>query len=378
MKTLESELNFSGAVGYHYDLFPPAALDYAALIHPLARAADAIARFDQMLKKMHNSEILLSPLRRQEAVISSRMEGTVSTLDEILIYEADYEDGEKSAEKTRPDTVETYLLQRATRIAQPLIQDGHPINKFLIRALHKELLSSGRGATKSPGEFKTEQNYVVDKTKRNVLFTPINPQKLNDGLELLFRYLEDSTEQALIKTAISHVEFEALHPFKDGNGRIGRMLITLFLWKARVISEPHFYISGYLEEEKDTYITLMKNVSKDGDWTAWCVFFLKAIEQQAIRNLTIAENISALYEEMKNTFREKLSSQWYVNALDFVFAHPIFRNNNFIESSGIPAPTARRMTRQLVDDGFLVTLQEPSGQRPGLYAFERLLELVRV
>ena len=378
MKTLESELNFDNAVGYHYDKFPPAKLDYARLIHPLAKATDATARFDQMLKKMHNSEILLAPLRKQEAVISSRMEGTVSTMDEILMYEAEYEEGEESTEKFRSDVVETHLHARAIRLAQPLIEDGRPINAWLIRALHKELLSFGRGAAKAPGEFKSEQNYIVDRTKRNVLFTPVSPQKLNDGLEQLFSYLEESKEQVLLKTAISHVEFEALHPFKDGNGRIGRMLITLYLWKAGVISAPHFYISGYLEEQKDQYTALMRNVSKDDDWTSWCVFFLEAMEQQAIRNLKIAEAITELYEEMKAVFREKLSSQWHINALDFIFSHPIFRNNKFTKASGIPTPTAARLTRVLIEAGLLITLEEPSGRRPGLYAFEALLRLVRV
>lgn len=378
MKTLESELNFENEVKYHYDRFPPKNLDYSKLIHPLAKATDATARFDQMLKKMHNSEILLAPLRKQEAVISSRMEGTISTMDEILMYEAEYEEGETSTEKFRSDVVETHLHQRAIKLAQPLISEGRPINNWLIRAIHKELLSFGRGVQKSPGEFKKEQNYLVDRTKRNVLFTPISPEKLNDGLEALFKYLEEDKEQVLLKTAISHIEFEALHPFKDGNGRIGRMLITLFLWKAKVISAPHFYISGYLEDQKDQYTELMRNVSKNDDWTSWCVFFLEAMEQQSIRNLQIAESISALYDEMKSIFRTRLSSQWHIDALDFVFTHPIFRNNQFRHKTPIPSQTAARITRTLVSEGLLTTLEEPSGKRSGLYAFEALLKLVRV
>jgi Fic family protein len=122
----------------------------------------------------------------------------------------------------------------------------------------------------------------------------------------------------------------------------------------------------------------MRSVSEKGDWTAWCIFFLEAIEKQAIRNLEIAEAISNLYEEMKLKFSDALASKWSVNALDFVFTNPVFRNNKFRASSGVPGPTAARFTRVLLDSQILKTLEEPSGRRPGLYAFEPLLKLVRV
>ncbi|MDO6676337.1 Fic family protein [Tenacibaculum sp. 1_MG-2023] len=175
-----------------------------------------------------------------------------------------------------------------------------------------------------------------------------------------------------------HLEFEALHPFQDGNGRIGRMLITLLLWSSGTISEPHFYVSGYLEEHKDQYIDTMRNVSENDDWESWCIFFLNAIEKQAIRNLEIAESIKNLYEEMKHVFSDTLSSKWSVNALDYIFTNPIFRNNRFTSKSGIPGPTAARFTRMLLDKELLRTIEESSGRRPALYAFEPLLRLVRV
>ena len=142
-----------------------------------------------------------------------------------------------------------------------------------------------------------------------------------------------------------HLEFEALHPFQDGNGRIGRMLITLYLWKEGLLSQPHFYISGYLEENKDEYIELMRQVSADNQWNEWIRFFLKAVESQAIRNLEIAEKIKDLYERMKIEFTEILSSKWSLNALDFVFTNPVFRNNKFTAQSGIPYATANLLTK---------------------------------
>jgi len=150
------------------------------------------------------------------------------------------------------------------------------------------------------------------------------------------------------------------------------------LWADGTISAPHFYVSGYLEENKDLYIDTMRNVSKYGDWENWCIFFLKAIEQQAIRNLLISENIHELYEDMKNIFADVLSSKWSVTALDFVFTNPVFRNNKFTSTAGIPAASAARYTRILLDKEIIVTVEGSSGNRSALYSFEPLLQLVRV
>jgi Fic family protein len=371
-------MDFDNAVTYHYDKFPPSELNYNQIVNSLLKATDALARYDQMLKNMHNSEILLAPLRNQEAVISSRMEGTISTMDEILKFEADSENDSEEAKNVRSEVFETILYQRALLNAQRAMKDGYPFSQHLIKTMHQQLLSFGRGAQKSPGQYKIEQNYLADKIKQKVLFTPISPEKLHDGLENLFDYIKNSSDPILIKTALMHLEFEALHPFQDGNGRIGRMLITLLLWSSGTITEPHFYISGYLEENKDEYIDTMRNVSANNDWEKWCVFFLNAIEKQAIRNLEIAERIKDLYEDMKHIFSDTLSSKWSVNALDYIFTYPIFRNNRFTSKSGIPGPTAARFTRMLLEKELIRTIEESAGRRPALYAFEPLLKLVRV
>jgi len=372
------ELNFENAVQYHYDQFPPQILKYGEFINELIRATDAIARYDQMLKNMHNSEILLAPLRNQEAVISSRMEGTISTMDEILQFEADENGDTTNPQNVRSEVFETILYQRALVNAQRVMEDGQKLSSSLIKSLHQQLLYFGRGASKSPGSFKHEQNFLADKLKKNILFVPISPEKLIDGLEILFNYLENNEHPILIKTALMHIEFEALHPFQDGNGRIGRMLITLLLWSTGIISAPHFYISGYLEDNKNLYIDTMRNVSEHGDWESWCKFFLNAVEKQAMRNLEIAESIKLLYEEMKSTFSDILSSKWSVNALDYIFTNPVFRNNKFTSNSGIPGPTAARFTRLLLENELIVTREESSGRRPALYSFEPLMRLVRV
>lgn len=366
------------AVEYHYDKFPPTLSDYSKIVRPLSLASAALARYDQMLKSMHSSDILLAPLRSQEAVISSRMEGTVSTLDEVLQLEAEQEgDGDVSEYKARSEAIEVYLYGRSMKNAQSYMKDGHPLSSFLIRSSHRMLLGFGRGANLSPGEFKTEQNYLVDQIQKEILFVPIRPELLNDGIERLFNYINNDETEILIRTAIAHLEFEALHPFKDGNGRIGRMIIPLMLWKSGAISEPYFYISEYFERNKGEYIDRMREVSEKNQWEEWVIFFLTALEAQAKQNLDKAEKIRALYERMKIEFRDTLSSRWNITALDFIFTRPIFRNNVFTNKSGIPAPTAYKFTRALLDAGLLKTIAPAAGRRPAMYAFEPLLALVR-
>lgn len=370
-------LNFSEAVYYPESVFPPEKIDLTQILSALLGATNAIARYDQMLKNMHNSEILLAPLRNQEAVISSRMEGTASTMDEILQYEADYPEDEYSAD-VRSDIIETVLYQRTLKNAQKAMEEGYPLSKSLLKTMHQQLLSFGRGANKSPGEFKKEQNYIADTLSRKILFVPISPEKLESGLDRLFDYIHQNTDPVLLKTAVTHLEFEALHPFQDGNGRIGRMLITLMLWNAHTLSAPHFYISGYLEENKNRYIDLMRNVSQTGDWNEWAVFFLNAIAHQSERNLNIAENIRALYEEMKTEFSEILSSKHSLAVLDFVFTYPVFRNSTLSKETGISTATANRFTKALQEKGILTLTEEASGRKSARYTFEHLMNLVRV
>ncbi len=229
----------------------------------------------------------------------------------------------------------------------------------------------------SPGQYKSEQNYLADKQRNKILFIPVKPELLESGIENLLAYISSDVHHILLRTAIAHLEFEALHPFKDGNGRIGRMLITLMLWKYGVISAPHFYVSAYFDNNRDEYIDRMRDVSKNGNWTEWVVFFLEALDAQARNNLLVAEQISSLYEEMKGKFREVLSSQWSTAALDFLFSRPMFRNNIFTRSSGIPTATAHRFTRILLEKDFLKILYPAAGRRPALYAFEPLLKIVR-
>lgn len=373
------QIDTSKAVFYHDGQFPPASLDYGRILPALLAATDALARYDQMLKGLHNSEIFLAPLRSQEAVLSSRMEGTISTMDEVFQLEAEYADPSGPVDdERRADGLETFLYQLALRTAQRQMQEGRPLSISLVRSIHQQLLTVGRGAGKSPGAFKTEQNYIGERGTREATYVPIAPEKLDTGMEALFALIGDRTRPILLRAALAHVEFEALHPFKDGNGRVGRMLITLMLWAEGAISAPHFYISRYFADHKAGYIAAMREVSAGGAWDEWCVFFLTAVKEQAIHNLDVASRIRGLYEQMKPRFAEVLASKWSVQALDFVFTSPVFLNSRFTGHAGIPAPTAARFTRMLLEAGLLQTVREAAGRQPAIYRFEPLMELVRV
>ncbi len=371
--------DLTDAVHYHDGAFPPEALDYERLLGPLEEAVASLARYDAKISGMVNGELFLAPLRRQDAVTSSRMEGTISTIEDLYRLEAEENAGSADLYRNaRNDDVETYLYSQALRSAQEGLAEGMPLGEHLIRSKHQQLLSVGRGATKRPGSYKIEQNYIGDERRGKIYYVPISPEQLEPAMATLVQFINAESTRPLIRTALTHVEFEALHPFGDGNGRIGRMLITLMLWRLGVLSQPNFFVSGYFEIHKDEYIERMRAVSAGGDWTGWVVFFLQAMHEQATVNIRTTDAIFKLHNDMRERFREVLNSQFHDQALDFVFASPVFRNDRFIERSGIPATSARSLSRRLVDAGLLRTLQPAAGRRAALYAFDALLDLLKV
>lgn len=371
-------LDLSGAVPYHLGDFPPKSLNYETLLGPLEEAAASLARYDAKMSSMVNGDLFLTPLRRQDAVASSRMEGTISTIEDLYRIEAEEDAGSDPFHEARNDDIETYLYSRALKNAQAAIAEGMPISEHLIRTAHQQLLSFGRGAAKRPGSYKTEQNYVGDGRRGTVSYIPIAPEHLGPAMAELFRFIHQSPMRPLIRTALAHVEFEALHPFEDGNGRIGRMLITLMLWDLGTLSQPNFFVSGYFERHKAEYVERMREVSASGDWTGWVVFFLEALHAQATFNIATADAIFGLHAEMRERFRVLLNSQYHDQALDYVFASPIFRNDRFVEKSGIPASSARVFSRRLAEAGLLRTIEPAAGRRAALYAFDPLLEILKV
>jgi Fic family protein len=252
-----------------------------------------------------------------------------------------------------------------------------PLSQRVIREAHKVLLSGVRGHGKAPGEYRRIPNWIgppgctIDEAR----FVPISADKLPDAMSRWERYLHDDAADRLVQLALLHAEFEAMHPFLDGNGRLGRMLVPLFMWQNGLIQRPMFYVSAFLEANRDAYYERLLAVSRDGDWTGWSRFFLHALKTQAEENQQKAAAILGLYERMKREVADLIRSQYAIHALDWIFERPIFKSSDFVASSGIPGPTAKRIVPALREAGVLRVLMEAGGRRAATLCFPALLNL---
>lgn len=363
------------AVEYHLGQFPPAALDWPELIPLLGPASAAVARYDGTLAAVPNAAVLLSPLTTQEAVLSSRIEGTQATMGEVLEFEAEG-DAPGLSEERRNDIREVLNYRSAMRMAEKRLAEL-PLSQRLIREAHQVLLTGVRGQGKAPGDYRRIPNWIgpAGCTIEQSRFVPISADKLPDAMSAWERYLHEEAPDRLVQLAILHAEFEALHPFLDGNGRLGRMLVPLFMWQVGVIQRPMFYLSAFLESHRDEYYERLLAVSREGDWTGWCRFFLEALKAQAEENQQKAAAILDLYQRMKREVADLTRSQYAIHALDWIFGRPIFKSSDFVASAGIPEPTAKRIVPALREAGVLRVLVEASGRRASTLCFPTLLNI---
>ena len=363
------------SVRYHLGAFPPSNLDWQKLIPLLGPAGAALARYDGVLSAIPNPQVLLSPLTTQEAVLSSRIEGTQATMTEVLEYEAEAGPDESDTEKVA-DIHEVLNFRHAIRQAKDLLAKL-PLSGRFVRAAHETLLQGVRGKNKAPGEYRKIQNLIglPGCTEDTARLVPIGAGDLPDGMSAWAKYLHGGEPDTLVQLAIVHAEFEALHPFLDGNGRLGRMLIPLFLFERKLLAAPTFYLSAYLEARREEYYDRLLAVSRDGDWTGWCVFFLGALTAQAESNARRAKEILALYETRKNWIADKTHSQHAMRALDFIFDRPVFASSDFVAHAGIPKDTAWRILRVLRDEGLLRVVREAAGRTTAVLVFPELLNI---
>lgn len=365
----------SGPVHYHLGKFPPKTLQWEALIPHLGPAAAAVARYDGVLGAIPNASVLLSPLTTQEAVLSSRIEGTQATMGEVLEFEADVS-RENLTEARREDIHEVLNYRKAMRIAEERLAKL-PLSLRVVREVHRTLLEGVRGKGKAPGELRRIPNWIgkPDCSLEGARFVPIAADKLPEAMSTWEKYIHVKEPDRLVQLAILHAEFEALHPFLDGNGRLGRILVPLFLWQEKLIRQPMFYVSAYLEAHRDAYYERLLAVSRDGDWTGWCQFFLEAVQSQAEENQSKATAILDLYAELKPKIAELTRSQYAIHALDWIFERPIFRGPDFVTGAKIPGPTARRILALLRKQGMLREIVQGRGRRAGMFAFSQLLNI---
>ena len=362
-------------IHYNPALFPPEQhIDWPSLIPLLGPAAAAVARYDGTLELVPNPDILLVPLRVREAVLSSRIEGTQASVIDVLEIEA----GRKSTSaRLHGDAQEIRNYALAMRKAEEMLEKL-PLSNRVVRAAHKLLLSGARGHNKAPGAYRRVPNWIGPPgcTINEASFVPVSAEQIPSALSKWERYLHEDLPDVLVQAASLHAEFEALHPFLDGNGRLGRMLVPLFLWNRGMIRRPVFYISAYLESNRDAYYERLLAISRDGDWTGWCRFFLTAIQQQAEDNLAKTRCILNLYKEMKPRVAAATRSRYAVHALDSIFENPVFSSAGFAARAGIPKPTAHRLLQKLRERDILTAIRPSSGSQAAILAFPMLLDVV--
>ncbi|MGM0593013.1 MAG: Fic family protein [Pseudomonadota bacterium] len=351
---------------------PPPNIELANLISLVGEANAALATYNGLLKAMINPAVMLSPLTNQEAVLSSRIEGTQATVEEVLEHEA----GQDYDETKEQDIQEIVNYRKSLMLAREVLPE-RPLSLGLVRELHAILMNSVRGQDKEPGHFRNDQNWIGSPgcSIEEATFVPPSPLQLLDHLEAWAAYMQADDFDPLAQTAIMHAQFELLHPFKDGNGRIGRLLIPLFLFSKGRLNSPMFYLSAWLERNREEYYERLKAISQEGDWTGWIAFFLRAIAEQAEENRVRTEAIIELYEQMKVRVREITHSQHSAQIVDALFDRPIFRIADLAEKSDIPKPTVHSLVRQLLQEEVLIVLREGAGRRAAIIAFPQLLNL---
>jgi len=360
---------------YHTGRFPPDRLDWSALIPLLGPTAAAIARYDGTLAAVPNAAVLLSPLTTQEAVLSSRIEGTQATFGEVLEFEAQGAASEVSSER-REDIHEVLNYRRALREAERLLCTL-PLSLRVITSAHAVLMDGVRGHGRAPGKLRRVPNWIGPPgcSVEDARFVPVGADQLPDAMSAWEKYANADAPDRLVQLAILHAEFEALHPFLDGNGRLGRMLVPLFLWQTQLIHAPMFYISAFFEAHREEYYDHLLAVSRDNDWTGWCVFFLGAVRAQAELNHKKAVEILRLYEESKPKLQTLTRSQYAVQTLDWLFERPTFKSSDFVKSAGIPAATAKRILGVLTKQQVVKPLEQGRGRKASILAFPALLNI---
>ena len=320
---------------------------------------------------IQNPDVLLSPLTTQEAVLSSKIEGTQTTMSEVFEYEA----GIASVSEKKSNDIQEVLNYRTAMKVAVASMEKYSLSLRVVKEAHFELMQGVRGKSMDPGEFRKVPAWIGPEGEpiEKARYVAINAGDLPSAIGDWESYVHQDELSNLVRLAVAHAEFEAVHPFLDGNGRVGRLLIPLFLVHKGILHHPSFYLSEYLEQNRDEYYERLLAVSRDGDWTGWCHFFLYALAMQGVENQIRVLKILKLHADKKAWADKVFRSRHGVTAIDWFFRSPIFSSSNFVKMSGIPKPTAHRILQVARDSGLLKYLRPPSGRRSGVLIFPELL-----
>lgn len=351
-------------------------IQWDTLISLVGRANRSLAYYDGILYGLTNPDVLLSPLTTQEAVLSSRIEGTQATLSEVLKFEA----GEAPTEESRTHDIEEIMnYRRAMRKAEEELKT-RPFSLNLLKDLHSVLLDGVRGRFKARGQLRTTQNWIgkVGSPIEEAQFVPPVPQDLMTHLHGWEEYYHCDRPDPLVQLAIIHAQFEIIHPFLDGNGRLGRMIVPLFLFERKLIMSPVFYISAYLEKNREEYVACLQGLNEKtpAAWTKWIGFFLRAMDEQSKENARKAQAIINLYGRMKAKIIELTHSQYAIPLLDCLFDQPVFTGSSFDNRVGMPSKyMVIHMLSCLKKAGILMVLRQGRGRTPQILALAELINI---
>jgi Fic family protein len=358
---------------YKPQKLPLKVIDWQSLLPEIVKANTALAKFDGLLENIQNPLLFLSPLMTQEAVLSSRIEGTQASLNDILEYEA----SPRKNPDNYNDIEEVINYREALQYATKEL-DNRPICLNLVRDIHSILLNGVRGQNKARGEFRKIQNWIgaPGSTIETATFVPPSPEILIKSLSNWEKYCHFEEIDRLVQLAIIHAQFEIIHPFLDGNGRLGRILIPLFLYENNLLKYPSLYVSEFFEQDRKKYYTMLKAISDKQSWNEWIKYFLKAITDQAQRNTQRAKHVSGLYEKLKNEIQEISKSRNAIQIQDFLFSKIMFETPDFTKASNLSKPHAARVLKQLLENKIVKTVSPAKGRRPAMYAFTALMEII--
>lgn len=335
----------------------------------LESAVLALGRLDGVSVHLPDKALFLYAYVRKEAVLSSQIEGTQSSLSDLLLFELDEAPG-----VPLDDVVEVSNYVAALEHGLARLREGFPLSNRLIREIHGVLLSHGRGSGKEPGEFRRSQNWIGGSRPGNAVFVPPPPTAVADCMAALERFLhaEDDGLPVLVRAGLAHVQFETIHPFLDGNGRVGRLLITFLLYHAGVLREPLLYLSLYLKQNRAAYYDLLDGVRRTGDWEAWLTFFLEGVQVTAEGAVSAAEQLARMFSADRDRIEQ--SGRRAGSALrvhEALKSRPILALPEVCRTTGLTYPTVSSAMELLAKLG--ITREITGKRRNRLFAYDSYL-----
>jgi Fic family protein len=332
----------------------------------------ALGRLDSVSTLLPDTSLFLYMYVRKEAVLSSMIEGTRSSLSDLLLFELDQEPG-VPLDDVREVSNYVAALDRGLR----LLEEGLPLSLRLFREIHGVLLTKGRVSNQTPGEFRRSQNWIGGTRPGNAAFVPPPAEEVLECMGKLELFLHDQPEPTpvLLKAALAHVQFETIHPFLDGNGRLGRLLITLLLCGQKVLREPMLYLSLYFKTHRQYYYELLNNVRLTGDWEAWLDFFAEAVIVTATQAVEAARQLL----DLSNRDRDKISGLGRAAASTLhvhraLMEHPIATSGSLVEKTGITPATVNKVLGHLEQLGIVKELTAQKRNR--LFSYAGYIEIM--